>query len=473
MRIQLPHPMTLGQIAINSQSTLALEENGCRLQAVQYFTTDSREVEKGDVFICLTGIQRDGHKFIEEACQKGAGAIWACKYTSIPYPVCVLYSEDVLAGFIRLAKWYLHKVNPQVIAVTGSTGKTTTRHMIASILREQYRVHESPQNYNNPLGCAITLLTMPPSTEYLVAECGMDGLGQIKALSHLLTPHIAVITNIGSAHMEKLGSKEAILQAKLEITHGMHGGPLFYPGDDTNLRQSVSHTAKAVFADSLSPYPKISNISLKGDSTSFVYMAESTSSPISLTIPAPGMHIALNGMLAVAVAFEVGISPHDIKAGLARYQPIQSRQTIYRFSDITVIDDTYNASLEAMVNAAKTLEIVTKEEQKSTCIAILGDMLELGDMAAAAHFRIGEIFAPLCTHLVFVGDMANRYAEGAIGQRIPSLHIRTFQKTETEEATHYIRSLPFGKTVLLLKGSHATPIHTIAQTLLRSFQISP
>ncbi len=473
MRIRLPHPFTLAQLSQYMDVPLTISSHGCPLQAVLSITTDSREVEAGDLFVTIDGDRPCLDSYIDEACQRGAGAILCTPRHGEPLDIPYFLAKQPLEAIASLASWYLKEVSPRVIAITGSVGKTTTRHLLSCILATRYRVHESPKNYNNLLGCCLTILTMPPKTDYLVIECGMDGMGQISRLSRLLKPDAAIITNVGHSHIGKLGSLDAICRAKLEITDGMQGGPLFYTGDAELLASHVPHTAIPVMPQPHQRWPYITHLSVTSKGTTFDYV-----SPVrylkNVEVPALGSHIASCAMLAIALAEREGIDSLAILEGCRTYEPVENRLKVYTAKNVTIIDDSYNASPASMRAAAEVLSILGEARQSENKIAVLGDMLELGDDTLFSHKQIGEYMGKVATHIIAIGAYREAYAKGAQATGMP-LQIFPF---DTSTPLSHIRQKLLqiaGKapTVILLKGSHSTPISSLARMLIDTLSAKP
>ena len=222
MRIKLGRPLLLKQIAQDAECTLLFSDEDPCLSAVDHLTTDTREILPGDLFVALKTEKDDGNRYLAEAVKRGASVLMidrAAYHDELPG--CLLTAENTWEALRRFAVTESRKIPHKTIVITGSVGKTTTRHLTATVLGETFRVHVSHENYNNLLGTCLTLLSMPHDTEYLIAEVGMDAPGQISVMSRCLAPDLAVITGIGISHLEKLKSQDAICRAKLEILDGM------------------------------------------------------------------------------------------------------------------------------------------------------------------------------------------------------------------------------------------------------------
>lgn len=473
MRIRLSCPITLSEFARHAGVILNGQERD-GLRSVLYLTTDSREVEAGDLFIALSSASGFKVTYLQDALDRGASAILMDSSLPSIANVATLLASDPLEALATIAKWLLEKISPRVIAITGSVGKTTTRHLLATILRTCYRVHESPHSYNNLLGCCLTILTMPFDTEYLVAECGMDGPGQISRLSRLLAPNAAIITNIGLSHIEKLGSVEAIRNAKLEILDGMHGGSIFYPGEASMLSPFVPHNAVPVYQSPQKDHPYVTNVCVDGSGTTFDYVSPFRYQK-EMRIPAFGTHIAHCAKLALALAESEGVDSQSMYRGCANYESVDNRLKVYSFKDITVIDDSFNASPDAMLSALSSFSCIASHKKAILRIAVLGDMLELGKYRVASHQKIGEKASEVSTHLCAIGNNAYEYGSGAKRAGMSKEQIWILpEKTNTEDLIKRLYQLvEHTPSAILFKGSHATPLASLAKAFITKVASMP
>ena len=335
---------------------------------------DSRLIEKGDIFLPLKGA-RDGHDFIEIAFDNGAIISFSEKEVEQAH----LLVDDNLLAFQQLAKYYLEKTKVPVIAVTGSNGKTTTKDMIAAVLSKKFKTYKTQGNHNNEIGLPYTILHMPDDTEKLVLEMGMDHPGDIDFLSELAKPELAVITLIGEAHLEHMGSRENIAKGKMGITAGLHGeliapaDPIInafipdnqkiirfgLPGEDLFITKLVEHKEKLTFE------------------TNFL--------DESITIPVPGKYNATNAMLAAFVGLHYGLSEAEIKKALKEVELTRNRTEWKKAKNgADLLSDVYNANPTAMRLILETFQAIPKNENGRK-IAVLADMLELGPSAAQLH----------------------------------------------------------------------------------------
>ncbi|MDU0849348.1 MAG: UDP-N-acetylmuramoyl-tripeptide--D-alanyl-D-alanine ligase [Staphylococcus epidermidis] len=348
---------------------------------------DSRKINEGALFIPFKGENVDGHRFITQALNDGAGAVFSEKENkhSEGNQGPIIWVEDTLIALQQLAKAYLNHVNPKVIAVTGSNGKTTTKDMIESVLSTEFKVKKTQGNYNNEIGMPLTLLELDEDTEISILEMGMSGFHQIELLSHIAQPDIAVITNIGESHMQDLGSREGIAKAKFEITTGLKTNGIFiFDGDEPLLKPHVNQVKNA----------KLISIGLNSDSTYTCHMNDVKNEGIHFTInqkehyhlPILGTHNMKNAAIAIAIGHELGLNETIIQNNIHNVQLTAMRMERHESSNnVTVINDAYNASPTSMKAAIDTLSVM-----KGRKILILADVLELGPNSQLMHKQVGE-----------------------------------------------------------------------------------
>lgn len=360
-------------------------------------STDSRKISPEEIFVALRGERFDGHDFIPELWGKCSAVI-----TEEPAPdFDGVLVDDTLKALGVLSAYWKKKVNPRfTVGVTGSVGKTTTKEMIACVLNKKYKTHCTAGNFNNHIGVPITLIRIEKDSEAVVCEMGMSAKGEIEYLSGLVRPNLAVITNIGTSHIEVLGSREGILDAKLEILSGMEkGSTIILDGDEPLFRTEKIQARLADFNvvyvgfdSGCDLYPL--DIYKGNEHISFDVISENKE--FRVKVPAIGDHFIKNTLFAVAVGLACGVSEEDIKNGILSYSPSGLRQKIYSKNSIRVIADCYNASPESMDASLKVLN-----QFEGRKIAVLGDMLELGDLAQSAHRKVGKTAVELGADKIF------------------------------------------------------------------------
>ena len=420
---------------------------------------DSRKIEKDQLFIALQG-ERDGHDYIPSALQKGAAAV-LCTHTDGDYPAILV--EDTRIALGQIARGERERIGMKVVGVTGSVGKSTTKEMIAAVLEGKYRVAKTPANHNNDIGMPMAILAMPEDTEIAVLEMGMNHFREIAYLASIGKPNLAVIVNIGSMHIEHLGSMEGILRAKLEILEGMPAdGKLILNGDDPLLwNQRDILNRDVVYFGVQNPACEIlgREVSQKEDSLSFLAKRDCLQLPLYLHLM--GEHYVPDALAAVAVGLEMGVLPEHIQAALKAFENMEGRQEIYKKGGFTIIQDCYNAGPESM-NAALTV----LGNQEGRRIAVLGDMLELGVCAAAEHYKIGRLAAQKADVMLAYGPLSQRVLYGAITGGMSQSNARAF--TDKEIMVQALLQLAKPGDTLLFKGSRGMRMEQVLEKFIEA-----
>ncbi len=370
-------------------------------------STDSRTGAPGEVFIALTGETFDGHRFIETAREKGAIAAIVSRRVDSDLPQIVV--PNTLTAYQAIARWWRQQCPAKIIAVTGSVGKTTTKEIIAAALAAQGKVLKTRANYNNEIGVPKTLLELTPEHDYAVVEMGMRGRGEIALLSQVAQPDVAVITNVGTAHIERLGSEEAIAQAKCELLAEMPPNSVAVLNADN---ERLMKTATAVWSGKTVTYGLE-----QGDMRGFLNGEHIQVGDKRLPLPLPGRHNALNYLAALAVTQVLGLSWAPLESGLSVALPAGRAQRYELPNDVLLLDETYNAGAESMIAALTVLS----ETPGARRIAVLGTMKELGDYSVALHKRVGETVRALgIDRLLILADEPEQQALAAGAGAVPS-----------------------------------------------------
>jgi len=431
--------VTIAQIA----QWLGLEETDTR--ALRNFATDSRSMLTEGLYIPIQGARVDGHTFIEGAVAQGAIAtLWK---KGIPLPemdITVLEVEDPLQALQIIAKRYLQQVGPKVIAITGSNGKTSTKDMIESVLKQSFRTHKTAGNFNSDIGMPLTILMMPIETEVAVLEMGMNGFGDIELLSNLAEPDIALVTNIGESHAEQVGGRTGIAQAKLEIRSGLKpNGHLFVDGDEPLLgevpAERIGYHATNTYVIEQAEATFIGT-TFKFDGTTF-------------SIPVLGKHQVRNAAYAIATAKALGLTDDVIQAGLNDVQLTPMRMERLMYGQTAIINDAYNASPTSMNAAIETIATLDGFTNK---VVVLGDMYELGQQERLLHASVGKKIALPVSHAILVGGKGRYIADGIAD---PTVQVQ-FADT-VEEAARLLQPLLGQQTVILLKASRGLALEQI------------
>ena len=419
---------------------------------------DTRKLAPGELFVALKGV-RDGHEFIPAAMDKGAAAV-LCTHCDGDWPAIVV--PDVRIALGDIARNERQRLGMQVVAITGSVGKSTTKEMTVAVLSGTYRVQKTPVNHNNDIGMPMAILSMPEDTQVAVLEMGMNHFREIAYLSNIAKPDLAVIVNIGTMHIENLGSVDGILQAKLEILEGMKpSGKLFLFGDDGKLWSKRKELENAVYfgIENGESAAQATNIRERDGATDFRVVRGS--SEFSVTLPTEGMHNVADAMAAIAVALELGVTPEDIRCRLARFENMEGRQEIFQVGGYTIIKDCYNAGPESM---AAALGVLGKRTGRR--IAVLGDMLELGVCAPAEHYKVGRTAAEKADYVFAYGPHSDRVLSGAITGGMPESRVSAYD--DKEKLVNALRLQAQSGDVLLFKGSRGMRMETVLEQFLKA-----
>ena len=418
---------------------------------------DTRSLQPGQLFIALQGV-RDGHDYIPAAIAKGAAAV-LCSRKVGDYPAILVKDPRTALGDI--AREALKRIGAKVVAVTGSVGKSTTKEMIAAVLSGTFRVSKTPANHNNDIGMPMAVLDMPEDAEVAVLEMGMNHFREIAYLSCIAHPDVAVIINVGTAHIEFLGTQQGIRQAKLEILEGMTPqGMLLLNGDDTMLR-CLDVTPKqriTYFGASEGCDVRALDVSQRGGVLRFTVEAGRLTFPVEMKLE--GEHYVADALAAVTVGLKLGVHPDKIRQQLDAFQNMSGRQEIFEAKGCTIINDCYNAGPESMAAALNVLG-----NRPGRHIAVLGDMLELGDCAQAEHYKIGRIAAEKADMVFAFGPHAGRVLDGTITGGMPENMGRAFDSRE-DLITALRRAVKPGD-VILFKGSHGMHLEKVLEAFLK------
>ena len=426
---------------------------------VESISTDTRTLTKGAMFIALQGEFFNGNDFIDIAINKGAVAVLATEHKEIEIPLIKV--EDVIKAYQNIANYYRNRENFKVVAITGSSGKTTTKDMVACVLEKKLKVSKTYKNNNNEIGLPYTILSSPKNTDVLVLEMGMRGLGEIKILAETAEPNIGIITNVGIAHVGELGSEDNILKAKRELFEEMNSSCIaIINGEDKYARvleESFVGTKK-IFGFHNNATIKATQIILKESICSFkiiregeVYYAE---------LPFTGKHLILDALVALETGVLLGVS---IKQGIEALKKIEispGRMSVEKLAgNITILNDTYNANPDSTKASLKVLT-----EYKGRKIAVLGNMRELGALEKFFHKEIGVYVAKLgVDYLIAVGIASSNIWQGAIdgGMNINQV----FLYMTNEDAFKKLNEILKENDIVLIKGSRLVGMEKIIELL--------
>ncbi len=451
--------LTIAEILQATQGKLI---QGTPNTVITQVSTDSRTLKKGDLFVALVGEKFDGHNFLEGAWQQGAiGAVVSKPVAELSQlaPPTIVQVDDTLIALGGIANCHRRKFDLPIIAITGSNGKTTTKDIITSVLAQRFSVFNSEKSYNNQIGIPLRLMQLSEADEIAVLEIGTSWPGEIERLSQITTPTVGVITNIGPAHLELLGSIEGVAKEKgALLTHVEHA--ILNADDPMTPRLAVRVCGQIttfgwqndadISADAIEidGFGKSSfTLKIGGDETNRVHL------------PCLGKHNIYNALAAAGVGIWAGLTPTEICTGLERFQPADMRMQPIVHNNLRIINDAYNSNPESLKSA---LAFLSDIEIAGKRIAILGDMLELGKHSHALHLKTGQAIPTNINLLVTVGPHSRAIGEGAEGI-VESIISCDTPKQAAQELTQYAQP---GDAVLI-KGSRGIKLEQILEELMR------
>ncbi len=413
---------------------------------VRHVATDSRDDNADGLFVPIIGARVDGHDYIEAAIKQGAIVTFWEQDRPLPEGIIAIPVASPLTALQEAAARYLAEINPKVVAITGSNGKTSTKDMIAVVLGETFKTHKTAGNFNSDVGLPLTVLRMPRDTEVAVLEMGMNGFGQIELLSKLAKPDIAFVTNIGESHGEQVGGREGIAKAKLEIKAGLKpDGVLIVDADEPLLNEAGGYR---VGYDSTAD-GKLEVVEATFDASIFRYNNE------LYELKVLGAHQIRNAAYAIACGLKFGLGHDTIQRGLDRVQLTSMRMEKRMFGDAHLVNDAYNASPTSMIAAVETIKTL---EGFSRRVLVLGDMYELGTEEVAQHEQVGHAITAPVTDCVLIGEKAKWIAAGITDPRVNVTMVPT-----VEEAKVLLGSYQRPQTVILLKASRGLALERLVQ----------
>lgn len=430
---------------------------------IKTFCSDTRILKKNDMFLSLKSEITDGVKYIKEALSKGAmGCITEYE---IPHEILeenkdktIIKVQNIVKTIQKIAEYKRSLYNIPVIAITGSVGKTSTKDMVASVISQKYNVSKTQGNYNNHIGVPLTILNWQENTEAAVIEMGMNHLGEISELTKIVKPTIAIITNIGTAHIGILGSRENILRAKLEILEGLKKNGIIILNNDNDLL-NICDTKKykriTYGIENNSDY-MAKNIIM--DENNSQYEIKINNKKYKINVPIAGEHFIYNSLCAIIAGIETGIDENKIINGIKKFELTSQRNEIIKINNLKIINDYYNASYDSMTASLKVLAKINSKRK----IAILGDMLELGEYTEELHRKVGtEVVNNKIDILLTVGKAANFIASEA-----KNLGLQEIYQFETNaECIKKIGKIVKKDDAILIKASNKMNFREISQYL--------
>ena len=419
---------------------------------------DTRTIQSGETYLGIKGENFDGNLLVKEAIEKGAKICVLESFDNdfkIPNDISIVLVENTIKALQQLATYKRRHLNIPIVAITGSVGKTSTKEMIASVLEQKYTVLKTLGNYNNDLGLPLTILRYT-NEEVMVLEMGMNHLGEISVLSNIAKPTISVITNVGTAHIGLLGSRENILKAKLEILDGMDETGLFIYNQDNDMLKEMTNPQIKTNTFSIHEASDNQATHIKEVDEHLIYEVNG----ITIEVPIASEAFIYNSLAAYAVGCSLGLTTTEIQKGVFAFQSTGNRMKKEEVQGITFINDSYNANLEAMTSALEFLQ----KEKGTRKIAVLGDMLELNEFSEELHRKVGELVVQNKIDYLYLNGQYSKYIKDeAIKKGMKENTIFYFDDKE-ELAQHLKNQMQIGDTVLL-KASNSLKFSSILDAI--------
>lgn len=432
-------------------------------QLVLNISTDSRTLQPGDLYVPLKGERFDGHDFIWEAVSRGAmGFLTSQSYTRED-DLAIIQVRDCLAALQALAREVRNRSSYRTIGLTGSTGKTSTKDFLKSILARRFKVRATPKSYNNEVGLPLTILAAGSQDEILIAELGMRGEGQIAQLCEILRPDMGIVTRIGPVHLETLGPEDRIARAKGELVEAIpETGLVVLNRDDRWFPYMVGKARGRVVSYGIDSEAEVRATDIELDAEarpSFQLISRNGKTLVKLETM--GEHNVANALAAAALADGLGVSMEEIREGLQEAELSGMRMEMVRVGGIRIINDAYNANPMSMKAALRTLSHVGK---RARTIALLGDMLELGEKAVYYHREIGrEVVEQKIDFLIAVGDLSKYTYEAAVEAGLEQK--RALLVDSLDDAANEIKKILSSGDVLLIKASRAIGLERVLERI--------
>ena len=433
---------------------------------INKITIDTRKIEKNDCYIGIKGEKNDGNKFFMDAFEKGASLVILDNFEMtdeindylVKNNKSIIVVENTIKALGDLDKYKRSLFYSPVVAITGSAGKTSTKDVIYSILKEKYKAHKTIGNQNNHLGLPLTILSLEEDNEVLVLEMGMNHLGEISYLTSIAKPDVAIITNVGTAHIGNLGSRENILKAKLEILEGLNpNGVLIINNDNDLLHKWYLENKDKYHIITIGIYNKsdyMANIIEKNE-----WSSTFSCNNVIYKVPVGGEHFIYNALAGVATGKEFNVSDEEIKDGILNFELSSNRMSLITTNGYTIIDDSYNANFDSMSYAIKYLGSLSGRS-----IAVLGTMKELGSYSEDLHKKIGIVVKnEKIDILVTVGDEASYINEGAIEAGYNKENSYHFKDNKT--AIEFINTIKKQEDNILVKASNSMNFKEIVDSI--------
>ena len=426
---------------------------------------DSRKAGENFIFVATKGERVDGHRFIPDVFAKGAlGVVCEKEPESLPGPCIVV--EDSFEALKQIGEFYRQQLPVKVVGITGSVGKTSTKEFVAAVLSMKYKVHKTLGNYNNEVGVPLTVLSMPEDTEVAVLEMGINHFGEMHNLSRIARPDICIMTNIGQCHLEFLGSREGILKAKSEMFDFMkEDGSVCINGDDDMLASIKEVKGKKPVTFGLSEQCRVYATDIKGKGLfGSEAMIHGNGESFAVQIPLPGEHMVYNALAAAAAGQLLGMTPEEIRDGIAAVESVSGRSHTVKLPDKVLIDDCYNANPVSMEAA---IDLLLQADGRR--VAVMGDMFELGEQEKEMHARVGKYAAEKGVEcIICAGKLARCIYEGAreaAGERKDGPAAEIFYFEDRESLLEGINQILKPGDTILIKASHGMGFEKVVEQL--------
>ena len=443
-------------------------------ETVSALCTDSREADRDTMFAAIVGERTDGHEYISGCAESGCPFFLATKIpemkTEKPYGIILV--DDIYAALSALAEGYGRERSCFTVGVTGSVGKTTTKEFIASVLSEKTKTFKTEGNHNSVIGMPLSSLEIGDDIGAAVMEMGMSGLGEISLMTRAVHPDVAVITNIGTSHMELLGSRENICRAKLEIAEGLgENGILILNRDEPLLVSADKHGKKVFYVGIENRDSDLRAVNIRTSLGKTVFdLLVGGRIYTDIELPVMGQHNVYAALFAFSVGRIFGMDVDSIRRGLMKYKSVGMRQNIYELAGITVIEDCYNASPESMRAAIDLMHELAKQKPASRCVALLGDMLELGENSPELHRGVGGYLARSGASVLFTyGERAEGIALAALenGMNPQNIYVNRSAGTPEKMGEMMLHALKKGD-ILLVKASRSMAAEKVIEYLKKN-----
>ena len=441
-----------------AEAAAVLGQHSTDQTRIEKVIIDSRQAAAGSLFFALQGSKTDGHHFVDAVLEAGGYAVVKRGWRQDRRIIAV---DDPLAALQKLAQAHLAKIGIPVVAITGSNGKTTTKDFTAAVLGAKYKVSKTQGNYNNEIGLPLTIMSIEPWHEITVLEMGMRALGEIRHLTEIAPPQVAVITNVFPVHLELLGSVGNIAEAKAEILLGLAGGSAVLNGDDSLVRRHACKAKHVLFyGTDTGNQLRAENIAVDSQGT-VSYDLRWNDQAYRVELPVPGVHNVYNSLAAIGVGIQFGIPISIAIEALPQAELSGMRLEIEHSADgVMIINDAYNASPASMQAALTTMEQISGSRRR---VAVLGDMYELGPISDLAHEEVGAFAAEVCDELVFVGKYAHLMYKGACSAGFSPSRIRIY--AAVEQLLPELSQLVEKQDLVLVKASRVVALEQVVAAL--------